>query len=428
MNAPYTIRMPDLGEGITEVEVVAWHVQPGDTVKEDQALADVMTDKATVEIPSPVAGTVRELGGAVGQVLAVGAMLLRIDTAADAGAAETPTPAPSADVKAKMETDVKTKAAEVAPVADAGAALPSKAVATADTPISPAHLPLASPAVRRHARELDIDLRTVTGSGPGGRILHCDLEARVGARPAAVAAMPLATPPDTAEGHAAPLIGLRRKIAQNMEAALAIPHFTYVEEVDVTELEALRTELNERHAGQRTHLTLLPFIVRAVVLSLREHPGLNAHYDAAQGMLTTYDTVHAGIAAQTDAGLMVPVLRHADTLDIWSSAAEISRLADTARSGRARRGELSGSTISITSLGALGGIVSTPIINHPEVAIIGINRIQQKPVFHDGGIVARRIMNLSSSFDHRVVDGMQAAAFIRAIRQRLQCPGLLFTD
>lgn len=408
MSSFYTIRMPDLGEGITEVEVVAWHVQPGDAVKEDQPLADVMTDKATVEIPSPVAGKVQQLGGAVGDVLAVGAMLLSIDTSTESA----PAAAPSEPDPAPATPSVATTPPRAAP-----------AVLHAVPPTA-AQLPLASPAVRRHARELDLDLRRIQGSGPDGRILHSDLEAHAAPQPAP------ARPASSSDAgvHTAPLRGLRRRIAQRMETALSIPQFSYVEEVDVTELQLLRAELNTRHAGQRPHLSLLPFIVRAVIQSLPSHPNLNAHYDAAHTVLTTYEAVHVGIAAQTDAGLMVPVLRHAETLDIWASAAEIARLADAARTGKIQREELSGSTIGITSLGALGGIVSTPIINHPEVAIIGINRIQHKPVFRDGGVVGRDIMNLSSSFDHRIVDGMQAARFIQAVRQRLECPALLFVD
>lgn len=413
MNQTYTIRMPDLGEGITEVEVVAWHVQPGDLVKEDQPLADVMTDKATVEIPSPVAGTVRELGGAVGQVLPVGAMLLSIDTAAHA-AAEAASAPPS---------DTSSRKVSTAPQPPASATVVAPVATPSGAAVSAAQLPLASPAVRRRARELELDLRSLVGSGPDGRILHSDLDTH-----AAAAAPPTRSTEPADAAHTVPLTGLRRRIAQRMEATLSIPHFTYVEAADVTELEALRAELNARHADQRPRLTLLPFIVRAVVQALRDYPELNAHYDAAQGILTTYAAVHAGIAAQTDAGLMVPVLRHAETRDIWASAAEIARLAEAARTGQIPREALSGSTISITSLGALGGIVSTPIVNHPEVAIIGINRIQHKPVFRDGAIVARQIMNLSSSFDHRIVDGMQAASFIQAIRRRLECPALLFME
>jgi 2-oxoisovalerate dehydrogenase E2 component (dihydrolipoyl transacylase) len=366
----YTIRVPDIGEGIAEVELVKWHVQPGDMVKEDQVVADVMTDKATVEVPSPVAGKVGSLGGKPGEILAVGSDLIRLD--------------------------VGEVSAAPPPVARAG----SK--------------PLASPSVRHHARQLGIDLASIHGSGPGGRIRHEDLEAP----------KPPARQRDGEE--ALPLTALRRRIAQKMqESKRRIPHFSYVEEIDVTELESVRAQLNERFSMQRGKLTLLPFIARAVVIALDEFPQMNARFDDDAGVVTRYRAVHLGIATQTDAGLAVPVLRHAEAQDLWGLAGEIARLADVTRGNKATRDELTGSTLTLTSLGPLGGIVTTPVINHPEVAIVGVNRIVERPVFHGGGVVARQLMNLSSSFDHRVIDGMDAARFIQAVRALLERPALL---
>ncbi|GER12439.1 dihydrolipoamide acetyltransferase family protein [Variovorax boronicumulans] len=399
-----TIKVPDLGEGIAEVELVAWRVQPGDTVAEDQVLADVMTDKATVEIPSPVAGRVVALGGEVGQQIAVGAALIRIDVA-DGG-----------------------ETREEAPVVStpAPAAVPAPAPAERARPLG--GKPLAAPAVRHRASVLGIDLRQVPGSSADGRILHEDLDAWLLRRPGPPA-------PDAAryaernDEEAVPVTGVRRRIAQRMQDAMRrIPHFTYVEEVDVTELELLRARINERWGGERAHLTLLPLLVRAVVLAVPRFPQINARFDDEAGVLTRHGAVHVGIATQTAAGLMVPVLRHAEARDLWSSATEIARLADAARAGRATRDELSGSTLTVTSLGALGGIASTPIINAPEVAIVGVNRIVQRPVMLGGAVVARRMMNLSSSFDHRVVDGQLAAEFVQAVRASLECPALLFVE
>lgn len=400
----HVIKMPDIGEGIAEVEIAAWNVQPGDAVVEDQPLADVMTDKATVEIPSPVAGTVRWLGGQPGAMMAVGAELIRIEVGGQGNAAE-----PDAEPRAEPPP---------AP-ADAAPGLPS-----------PLHKPLASPAVRQYARDRDVDLRQVQGSGPGGRIGRGDVDrhARREASPAAVTA----GDPRYAQRDgevAVPVIGLRRRIAQKMLAAKQhIPHFTYVEEIDVTELEALRAHLNARHENRRGHLTLLPLLMRAVVLALREFPQINARYDDEADVVTRYAAVHVGIATQTEGGLMVPVVRHAESRDPWSSAAELTRLAEAARSGRASREELSGSTITISSLGALGGIVSTPVINLPEVAILGVNRVVERPVIHAGQVVARRMMNLSSSFDHRVVDGIDAARFVQSVKAYLEFPATLFIE
>ena len=433
----YVIRVPDIGEGIAEVELVSWHVQPGDSIVEDQHLADVMTDKATVEVPSPMHGKVLSLGGAVGQVMAVGAELVRLEVEGEGNLKANAAPAPASQAQAATVS-----VATAAPVVAAAPAAPTVAPKTAPAPVrssaaaphAPAALrkegerPLASPAVRRRALDMGIDLRRVHGSGPAGRIEHHDLDAFAagGGQVQAVGGS------QYVERHGEeqiPVIGLRRKIAQKMqEAKRRIPHFSYVEEVDVTELEQLRQQLNKIHGVQRGKLTLLPFLARAMVLALRDFPQINARYDDEAGHVTRYEGVHLGVATQTDGGLMVPVLRHAEGLDLWACAAGIARVAEGARSGKAPREELSGSTITLTSLGALGGIVSTPVINHPEVAIVGVNRMVERPMLRNGQVVARQLMNLSSSFDHRVVDGMDAAQFIQAIRVLLETPALLFVE
>ena len=453
----YVIRVPDIGEGIAEVELVAWHVKPGDAVVEDQHLADVMTDKATVEVPAHTHGKVLALGGAVGQVLAVGAELVRLEVegegnlkessllpprgeggegglpamgaAAGRHAAAGPHPNPPPAGEGASATAGREKRSAPAPVQPAPAA--TERIASRAQPAAVARKegdrPLASPAVRRRALDMGIDLRRVHGSGPAGRIEHADLDAyAAGGQTGAAGASPYV------ERHGEeqiPVIGLRRKIAQKMqEAKRRIPHFSYVEEVDVTELEALRQRLNAIHGAARGKLTLLPFLARALVLALRVFPQVNARYDDEAGVVTRFEAVHLGIATQTDGGLMVPVLRHAEALDLWACAAGVARVAEGARTGKAARAELSGSTITITSLGTLGGIVTTPVINHPEVAIVGVNRIIERPMLRGGQVVARQLMNLSSSFDHRVVDGMDAARFIQAVRALLETPALLFVE
>jgi len=458
----HVIKMPDLGEGIAEVEVVAWRVQPGDAVTEDQVLADVMTDKATVEIPSPVHGTVTALGGKVGESLAVGAELIRLEvegagnTTASSAAAPAPAkaaaPASDADFEpADLPHGPIEAPRHVASAAPTGAqparkeerspAPPRAPYVQSGAPAShaaraPAHArapgdkPLAAPAVRKRAWDLGVELQYVAGSGPAGRITHADLDAHLSGRGHGHAPGGADNRYAELEGEqAVPLIGLRRKIAEKMQLSKRqIPHFTYVEEVDVTELEALRTQLNARYGDERPRLTLLPLLMRALVLAVRKFPEVNARYDDQANIVTRYNPVHLGIATQTDAGLMVPVVRNAEARDPWSSAQEILRLAEAARTGKAARDELSGSTITITSLGPLGGIVSTPVINHPEVAIVGVNRILERPVVKNGGLVPRKLMNLSSSFDHRVIDGMVAAEFIQTIRGYLEAPALLFVE
>ncbi|MBI2749946.1 MAG: 2-oxo acid dehydrogenase subunit E2 [Burkholderiales bacterium] len=441
----HVIKMPDIGEGIAEVELVAWHVQVGDVVAEDQILADVMTDKATVEIPSSVSGKVLALGGAVGQVMAVGSEVIRIEVEgagnlkpesapalANTAQAATKSVAPAAT--AETTKPVVAPAAAAAPVPAPQSAPARNGNANGKAPVAlvraPGDKPIASPSVRRQAWDLGVELQFVPGTGPAGRITHEDLQAY--AQRASQAQAGGSTDQryvQRVDEETVPVIGLRRKIAQKMqESKRRIPHFTYVEEVDMTELEALRARLNAQHGKTRGRLTVLPFIARAVVLAVRAHPQINARYDDDAAVATRYGAVHLGIATQTEGGLMVPVVRHAETLDLWACATEVVRLAEAARSGRAARDELSGSTITITSLGVLGGIVTTPVINHPEVAIVGVNRLVERPMIRNGAVVARQMMNLSSSFDHRVVDGMHAAEFVQLIRGYLECPATLFVE
>ncbi|RQP38859.1 dihydrolipoamide acetyltransferase family protein [Burkholderia ubonensis] len=431
----HVIKMPDIGEGIAEVELVAWHVEAGQTIKEDQPLADVMTDKAAVEIPSPVSGKVIALGGKIGEMMAVGSELIRLEVEGDGNLK------PGADVR---EAAVVAAAAVAAPAAAAPAVSSSDAghpasrapaeprraehAAPPRAALAPGERPLASPAVRQRAWDMGIELRYVRGTGEAGRILHADLDAyaRTGSRAGVQPARGYDERTDETE---VPVIGLRRAIARKMqEAKRRIPHFSYVEEIDVTELETLRAELNRRYGDARGRLTPLPLLIRAMVIALRDFPQINARFDDEAGVVTRHGAVHMGVATQTDAGLTVPVLRHAEARDVWSISTEIARLADAVRTNRAQRDELTGSTITISSLGPLGGIVSTPVINHPEVGIVGVNRIVERPMFRDGAVVARKLMNLSSSFDHRVVDGMDAAEFIQAVRALLERPALLFVE
>ncbi|MFT0867815.1 dihydrolipoamide acetyltransferase family protein [Pseudomonas sp. CAM1A] len=419
----HVIKMPDIGEGIAQVELVEWFVKVGDVIAEDQVVADVMTDKATVEIPSPVSGKVLALGGQPGEVMAVGSELIRIEVEGsgnhvDAPQAKPAEPAPAAvQAAARPEPRVETQ--------------PQIATSHAAAPIVPreAHdKPLASPAVRKRALDAGIELRYVHGSGPAGRILHEDLDAFISKPQSSTGQAPGGYGKRT-DSEQVPVIGLRRKIAQRMQdAKRRVAHFSYVEEIDVTALEALRQQLNAKHGDSRGKLTLLPFLVRAMVVALRDFPQINATYDDEAQVITRHGAVHVGIATQGDNGLMVPVLRHAEAGNLWSNASEIARVAHAARNNKASREELSGSTITLTSLGSLGGIVSTPVVNTPEVAIVGVNRMVERPVVIDGQIVVRKMMNLSSSFDHRVVDGMDAALFIQAVRGLLEQPACLFVE
>lgn len=437
--ARFTFRLPDIGEGIAEAEIVAWHVKIGDKVSEDQQVADMMTDKATVEMESPVSGTVIALAGEVGDQVAIGSALMVIETEEE-GEAETPV---------DEQVEAENPGAEEARDATPGAPLPAgegsgegkpassePAEAPAPPPPPPAsgrgaqaeaqehkHV-LASPAVRARAKDLGIDLAAVKSDGH--HVRHADLDAylRYG----------------SAQGYHAPhasrarddepvkVIGMRRRIAENMAASKrAIPHFTYVDEIDVTALEAMRGDLNANRGG-RPKLTMLPFLIVAICRTIPDFPMLNARYDDEAGVVTRHGRVHLGMATQTDAGLMVPVIRDAQDKNVWQLATEITRLADAARTGKAKSDELSGSTLTVTSLGPLGGIATTPVINRPEVAIIGPNKIVERPIFQGDDIVRAKLMNLSISCDHRVVDGWDAASYVQAVKKLLETPVLLFAD
>ncbi|HEX2783075.1 MAG TPA: dihydrolipoamide acetyltransferase family protein [Ilumatobacteraceae bacterium] len=415
----YVVKLPDVGEGIAEAEIVEWHVNVGDTIAEDQVMVEVMTDKATVELPSPVAGVVTSVGAAVGEILQVGSPLIRIDTG-NGVTVEVPPAAEPADSPPAQAPPAPVAAAP-GPPEESAEALAAEAPATERTTA-----PTAAPAVRQRAATLGIDLAGITPTGPDGRVTHADVDAQLSrARATAGKASPITD--DVVD--AVPVVGLRRNIAQRMQIAKErIPHFTYVEEVDVTDVERLRAKLNEQQSDDAAKLTVLPFLMRAVVVAVRDFPQVNARYDDENGVVNRHRSVHLGIAAQTPKGLMVPVVMNADARDLWDSAAEVARLATAARTNKVTLEELTGSTITITSLGSLGGIVSTPIINYPEVAIVGVNKIATRPVYVDGVLLPRQIMNLSSSFDHRVVDGADAAAFIQRIKTLLESPALLFIN
>lgn len=428
--ARFTFTLPDIGEGISEAEIVAWHVAVGDRVEEDQGLADMMTDKATVELESPVAGTVIELAGEPGDQVSIGAMLVVIETE---GEVEIETPSeeiveaenPGVEAvtlpveESSAPAEAGAQSGKVEP-SNPGLLLPQEHVMPEDKAVTV----LASPAVRARAKELGVDLSQVRTTAD--RIRHSDLDVFLlygqgdGYRPAGASRKR----PD----EPIKVIGMRRRIAENMAASKRnIPHFTYVEEIDVTLLEAMRADLNANR-GDRPKLTLLPLIIVAVCKAIPDFPMINARYDDEAGIVTRHGSVHLGMATQTDAGLMVPVIRDAQDRNVWQLASEIRRLSDAARSGKAKSEELSGSTLTLTSLGPLGGIATTPVINRPEVAIIGPNRVIERPVIRDGEIVAAKLMNLSISCDHRVVDGWDAASYVQALRKLLETPVLLFDN
>jgi len=422
----FTFKMPDLGEGTVDAEIVAWHTKPGDVVAEDQLIVEVMTDKAAVEVPAPVSGRVVSVTGAPGDKVAVGSPLIVFELsdgaaapAASAPARATPAPASAAPTPAPVVPAATPVARAAAPVARAAMPeTPGWAPSVAPPNVAAAKgRVMASPANRRRASEAGIDLATVLGSGPGGRILRADLQT----------AAPRQAVADVSGTTEIKVIGLRRLIAERMsEAKRTIPHFAYVEEVDVTELESLRTHLNHSRPKDAGSLSYLPLVVLALTRVLESFPQCNVLYDAARGVLVRHRAMHVGIATQTPDGLKVPVVRNAQSLGLWEVAAEIRRLAERARDNKATREELVGSTITVTSLGKLGGIASTPIINAPEVAIIGLNKAVERPVVLQGAVVVRRIMNLSSSFDHRFVDGYDAAAMIQALKERLEHPATIF--
>ena len=412
----FTFRLPDIGEGIAEAEIVAWHVQIGDVVFEDSRLADVMTDKATVEMESPVAGRVVELAGEVGDRIAIGSALVVIETDAE-GVETAPAPVP---IKATAPSPVPSPEPVITP-SPPSAPVPAP---TAPPTALPSSRVLASPAVRARAHDLGIDLARVQ-PGPEGRVRHGDLDQFIAYNAGGFAPAGVGRADETIK-----IIGLRRRIAENMAASKRnIPHFSYVEEIDVTELERVRSELNAAH-GARGKLTLLPLIITAICRAVPDFPMINARYDDEAGVVTRYGAVHMGLATQTPGGLMVPVIRDAQDRNLWQLAREIGRLADAARNGSIAASELSGSTLTVTSLGPLGGVATTPVINRPEVAIIGPNRIIERPMFvpdgHGGERLAKRkLMNLSISCDHRVVDGWDAASFVQTLRRLIEAPSLL---
>jgi len=452
--AEHVIKLPDVGEGVAEAELVEWHVAVGDLVREDAILAAVMTDKATVEIPSPVEGKVVWLGAEIGDTVAVGAPIIRIEVAGEGSALTpteeksspaaseeergTPTPDPSPQGGGERVPPAAADPAEKKPRADVsespsplwggarGGGAGSAATHSRGAPRAEGERPLASPAVRLRAREAGIDLRHVQGSGPAGRIGHEDLDAFLARGPQPAAAAGSARKDGVEEIR---IVGLRRRIAEKMALATSrIPHITYVEEIDVTAVEELRAKLNAGKREDRTKLTFLPFLMRAIVRAVGEQPALNATFDDEAGIVRRHAAVHIGMAAQTPAGLMVPVVRHAEARDIWDCAAEAARLAQAARDGTATREELTGSTITITSLGALGGIATTPLINHPEVAVVGVNKMAMRPMWDGAQFVPRRMMNLSSSFDHRVIDGWDAAVFVQRLKTLIETPALIFVE
>jgi 2-oxoisovalerate dehydrogenase E2 component (dihydrolipoyl transacylase) len=427
----YVVKLPDVGEGTVEAELVAWHVKVGDTIKEEQHFADVMTEKATVELPSPAPGRVISLTGVPGSKIAVGSELMVLEVSGT-GKVESLAAQPVSEAEPAVAKPgaVPSKARPAPSPAfragnrDAGSLKPGFVTRT------PGEKPVASPAVRRRALELGVKLQFVGGSGPGGRITHDDLHQYVASGGAITMRSGVRPAPARKDGvEEVKVIGLRRRIAEKMqEAKRRIPHFSYIEEVDVTALEDLRTHLNATKNKEQPKLTLLPFLMRAMVRSLVRFPQINARFDDDAGVVHRHEGVHIGIATQTPNGLVVTVVRHAEALDIWDAATEVARLATAAREGKAVRDELSGSTITITSLGTLGGVATTPVINHPEVAIIGVNKMSERPMVHDGQIVVRKMMNLSSSFDHRVVDGVDAAEFVQYVRAFLEQPATLFMD
>ena len=421
----FVFKLPDLGEGTAEAEIVAWHVKVGDVIAEDAPLVDMLTDKATVEMTSPVAGKLIEVNGAAGDMAAVGSAIavFEVEGAGNASAKAPPPPAP-----AHVPVPDVAEAAEAPPPAPAPKAQSQPLAARAIPTRAEGDRPLASPAVRRRAEDLGIKLGHVAGTGPAGHITHEDLDAFIASGGNAGAARGPSLAKRTAV-DAVKVIGMRRAIAKQMqESKRRIPHFAYVEEVDMTELEALRVHLNGAKRDDQPKLTMLPFMMRALVRVLPDYPQINARFDDEAGVVHRHAGVHIGIATQTSNGLVVPVVKHAEALDVWASASEVARVAEIARSGKGSKDDLSGSTITITSLGPLGGIATTPVINHPEVAIIGPNKIVDRPVIRHGQIVVRKMMNLSSSFDHRVVDGYDAAEFIQRVKAMLEHPATLFMD
>ncbi len=443
----HVIKLPDVGEGVAEAELVEWMVKPGDNVMEDQVLAAVMTDKATVEIPSPVIGKVIWVGAKAGDTVAVGSPIVRLEVdgagnAKEGDAAETksskkaPSPLAREAGEGSGGRGTGNKSSEVRSVTPQ----PAPPRATAPSPLPPlpragegkaaprkeGEKPVASPAVRKRAADAGVDLRRVAGTGPAGRITHEDLDAFFEHGSTVVTARGRCVDTSVKE---IPVIGLRRKIAEKMTISRSrIPDIVYVEEVDVTSLEDLRAKLNTEKKPDQAKLTILPFLMRAMAKAIADQPQLNSLFDDESGVVKQYGGVHIGVAAQTDGGLVVPVVRHVEARGLWDCAAEVARLADAAKKGTATREELTGSTITITSLGALGGIVTTPVINHPEVAIVGVNKMQVRPHWDGHEFVPRRMMNLSCAFDHRIIDGWNAAVFVQRLKTLLENPAMIFIE
>ncbi|MHC1549227.1 dihydrolipoamide acetyltransferase family protein [Phyllobacterium sp. K27] len=427
----YVIKLPDVGEGVAEAELVEWNVKVGDLVREDMVLAAVMTDKATVEIPSPVDGEIIWLGGEIGEVIPIGSPIIRLKIEGEGHAVATePVKSAKVEAPAPAEKLVETAPPESKPATTTQDSKPSVAKASpvfsTSAPRSEGEKPLASPAVRQRARDSGVDLRQVSGTGPAGRITHDDLDAFFARGPQKPGVAALS--PDNSVKEIK-VVGLRRKIAEKMAIAKSrIPHITYVEEIDVTSLEELRAALNAKKRPDQAKLTILPFLMRAMVKAIADQPQINALYDDEANIIHQHGGVHIGIAAQTPGGLVVPVVKHAEARTLWDCAAEVNLLADAAKTGTATREQLTGSTITITSLGSMGGIVTTPVINHPEVAIIGVNKIMVRPVWDGTNFIPRKMMNLSSSFDHRIIDGWNAAVFIQRIKALLETPAMIFVE
>lgn len=412
----HVFKLPDIGEGVVEGEVVQWHVSVGDAVKEDDPIVDVMTDKATVTIPSPVSGVVSSLNGEAGDMIAVGSALVEFDSE-DTLPAAGPVAAAEPEVEAASEPEPEP---ETEPASEPDPE-------PAPTPATPSGRALASPALRRRAREAGIDIAQISGSGPSGRIRNADLDAFIAADGSVTGTEPASQSAERTDITEVKVVGLRRKIAEQMTISKTrIAHFSYFEEADVTELETLRRTLNASRDVTQPKLTYLPFIMLALSKIMPDHPECNAIYDDQAGVVMRHGAVHIGIATQTERGLYVPVVKHVEAMDAWQAAEEMQRVAGAARDGTASLDDLTGSTFTITSLGRDGGLGATPIINHPEVAILGVHKAREMPVVRDGQIVVRRIMNLSSSFDHRVVDGADGAALIQHLKRMLENPALIF--
>ena len=421
----FVFKLPDIGEGVVEGEVVQWHVSVGDSVSEDDPIVDVMTDKATVTIPSPVSGVISSLSGDVGDMIAVGSSLMEIDSDGEGSA---PAAEETEELAAVSEPETP-QAPEPAPAPEAPKPAPApEAPKPTPSQIQPqTGRVLASPAVRKRARENEVDLSNVRGSGPAGRIRHADLDAFIAAGGAVSGAPPMAYSVKRTEVTPVKVVGLRRKISEQMSLSKSrIPHFSYFEEVDITELENLRLILNSTKHENQPKLTYLPFIMLALAKIMPDHPECNAHFDDEAGVVNRNAAVNLGIATQTERGLYVPVVKHVESMDIWKTAAEMQRVSGSARDGSASLDELTGSTFTITSLGKEGGLGATPIINHPEVAILGVHKAREMPVARNGAVVIRRIMNLSSAFDHRVVDGADGASLIQHLKRMLENPALIF--